>query len=267
MEVVEFIFENIVVFQVVSCLYDVSLGAACCYGALKWRRGLMTTVAIGWGIFIGFGLAIPMAFYGNADPSILLVLPAIGMIVLPILTYKIAGVNRFILGYIVSSKLFFMATTVMAKNGDIEILTALLFPLIGGAVIGLVLMAWTQIRVSAFVFGCTFIGASGIAPNISKLINGTLFTATRDISFLFDPIDTFFAFFGVELTDQWTLGAMIVLMVIFGYRQIRTMQRKGIPLDTPLIGFEVPEDKGRNGRVYMDRNSNSDDKNNHIDTM
>ena len=126
--------------------------------------------------------------------------------------------------------------------------------------IGLVLMAWTKIRVSAFVFSCTFIGASGIAPNISKLINGTLFTATGDFSFLFDPIDTLFAFFGIELTDEWTLGAMIVLMVIFGYRQNRTLKRKGIPLDAPLIGFEVPEDKGKNGRIYVGEN-------NHIDTM
>lgn len=260
MEVVEFVFENIVIFQVISCLYDIALGAACCYGALKWRRGLITTVAIGWGFFLGFGLAIPMVFYGDAHPSLLLLLPAIGMILLPILTYNIAGVNRFMLGYIVSSKLFFMATTVMAKNGGIDFLSALLFPLIGGAVIGLVLMAWTSIRVSAFVFSCTFIGASGIAPNISKLINGTLFAATRDFSFLFNPIDTFFAFFGVELTDEWTLGAMIVLMVIFGYYQIRTMKRKGIPLNAPLIGFEVPEDKGENGRIYVGRN-------NYIDTM
>ena len=184
------------------------------------------------GHFLGFGLAIPMVFYGDANPSFLLLLPAIGMILLPILTYNIAGVNRFILGYIVSSKLFFMATTVMAKNGDIDVLSALLYPLIGGAVIGLVLMAWTKIRVSAFVFSCTFIGASGIAPNISKLINGTLFTATGDFS----------------------------LMVILGYRQIRTMKRKGIPLDAPLIGFEVPEDKGKNGRIYVGEN-------NHIDTM
>lgn len=260
MEVVEFIFENIVIFQVVSSLYDIALGAACCYGALKWRRGLITTVAIGWGIFLGFGLAIPMVFYGDANPSLLLLLPAIGMILLPILTYNIAGVNRFILGYIVSSKLFFMATTVMVKNGDIDFLSALLYPLIGGAMIGLVLMAWTSIRVSAFVFSCTFIGASGIAPNISKLINGALFAATRDFSFLFNPIDTFFAFFGVELTDEWTLGAMIVLMVIFGYHQIRTMKRKGIPLNAPLIGFEVPEDKGKNGRIYMGKGE-------HIDTM
>lgn len=260
MEVVEFIFENIVVFQAFSYLYDIALGAACCYGALKWRRGLMTTVSIGWGIFLGFGLAIPLVFYGDANSSLLLLLPAIRMVLLPILTYSIAGVNRFILGYIVSSKLFFMATTVMAKNGDIAPISALLYPLIGGAAVGLVLMAWTRIRVSAFVFGCTFIGASGIAPDISKLINGTLFTATRDFSFLFDPIDTFFAFFGIELTDEWTLRVMIVLMVVLGYRQIRTMKRKGIPLNAPLIGFEVPEDKGKNGRIYLNRES-------YIDTM
>lgn len=154
MDVLEFILENIVIFKIISCLYDVVLGVACCYGALKWRRGLITTVSVGWGIFIGFGLAIPLIYYGDANPSLLLLLPAIGMILLPILAYNVAGVNRFILGYIVSSKLFFMVTTVMMKNGSIDILSALLYPLIGGAVIGLILMAWTRIRVSAFVFSC-----------------------------------------------------------------------------------------------------------------
>ena len=259
MDVLEFILENIVIFKIISCLYDVVLGVACCYGALKWRRGLITTVSVGWGIFIGFGLAISLIYYGGANPSLLLLLPAIGMILLPILTYNVAGVNRFILGYIVSSKLFFMVTTVMMKNGSIDILSALLYPLIGGAVIGLILMAWTRIRVSAFVFSCTFIGASGIAPNISKLINGTLFTATRNFSFLFNPIDALFALFGIELTDEWTLVAMIVLMVVFGYRQIRTMKREGIPMNAPLIGFEVPEDKEKNGRIYKDKS--------YIDTM
>lgn len=260
MEVLEFFFGNAVIFQVISFLYDITLGAACCFGALKWRRGLITTASIGWGIFLGFGFAILLIEYVDASLDLLLLFPIIGMILLPILAYNIAGVNRFVLGYIVSSKLFFMATTVIAKNGDMDILSALLYPLIGGTVIGLILMAWTKIRVSAFVLGCTFIGASEIAPNISKLINGTLFSATGDISFLFDPIDALFAVFGIELTDGWTLGAMIVLMVIFGYRQIRTMKRKGIPLDAPLIGFEVPEDKGKNGRIYAGENS-------HIDTM
>lgn len=103
MEVLEFFFGNAVIFQVISFLYDITLGAACCFGALKWRRGLITTASIGWGIFLGFGFAILLIEYVDASLDLLLLFPIIGMILLPILAYNIAGVNRFVLGYIVSA--------------------------------------------------------------------------------------------------------------------------------------------------------------------
>ena len=117
-------------------------------------------------------------------------------------------------------------------------------------------MAWTKVRISAFVLGCSFIGASEIAPVVSEWMNRLLYTVTGNTTYLYDPIDILFALIKVELTDQWTLIAMIVLMAWGGYKQIQRIKANGIPLDTPLIGFETP--KGKNGRIYT--------KNGHIDT-
>lgn len=249
------IFSRLLVFQFVLDLIKVTVGAGLCFGALKWRRGLLTSTAIYWGIFLG--LIVSMLFIDTIELGGIIAFVAIGAILIPILTYTIPGVNRFVLGFLVSSKLFFMLTTVLAKSGDMDIEEAIVLPLVAGTIVGLCLMAWTRVRVSAFVLGCTFIGASEIAPVISEWINRILYAATGDFQYLFDPIDILFALFKIELTDTWTLIAMVVLMIWGGYKQISNIKANGISLDTPLIGFEMP--KGKNGRIYT--------KDGYIDTL
>lgn len=249
------ILSRLLAFQIVIDLISVTIGAGLCFGALKWRRGLLTTTAIAWGFFLGLIAALFVGEAAGEVGAILCIL--IGTIGLPILTYTSPVVNRFVLGFLVSNKLFFMVTTPLAKNGAIGIEEAIIIPLVAGTVVGIVLMAWTKMRVSAFVLGCTFIGASQIAPIVSEWANRILYGITGDIGYLFDPIDIIFALFKIELTDWWTLGAMVLFMSLGAYQQIKNMKEKGIPLDTPLIGFESPT--GPNGRVYT--------RNGHIDTM
>jgi len=213
----------------------------------------LTSTAIGWGGLLGLVIAVFLAEIGGGTGALFGFL--IGLIGLPILTYTIPGVNRFILGFLVSCKLFFMATTVLMKNGTMDIGMAFALPLVAGTLTGLCLMAWTKVRVSAFVLGCNFIGASEVAPAASDLINHILFSVTGDYSILFDPYDLFFALFKVELTDGWTLLAMILLMIWGIYKQIKSLNEHNIPLDTPLIGFESPF----NGRIYT--------KDGYIDTI
>ena len=50
----EEILARLLVFQIVIDLISVTVGAGLCFGALKWRRGLLTTTAIAWGLFLGF---------------------------------------------------------------------------------------------------------------------------------------------------------------------------------------------------------------------
>lgn len=249
MEFIEGIFSNLLVFQIITDLIKVTIGAGLCFGALKWRRGLLTATSIAWGFFLGLLIAIIVREMIDVAGALICVI--VGMIGLPILTYTIPGVNRFILGFLVSSKLFFMLTTVLAKDGTIEPEYTVIVPLLAGIVIGLGLMAWTRMRVSAFVLSCTFIGASEIAPVISEWINRISFSVTGDIGYLFDPIDLFFALFKIELTDKWMLISMVILMIWGGYNQIGRLKDQGIPLNTPLIGFEVP--RADNGKIYTSK--------------
>ena len=235
---------RLLVFQVVIDLIKVTVGAGLCFGALRWRRGLLSATASYWGVFLG----VILAFLVDGGIEQIIIFALIGLVLFPIITYTIPGVNRFVLGFLVSSKLFFMLTTVLAKAGDMGIESAVILPLVAGTVVGLFLMAWTQVRVSAFVLGCTFIGASEIAPVISEWINRILFAATENYFYLFDPVDLLFSLFRIELTDTWTLIAMVVLMIWGGYKQITTLKANGIPLDTPIIGFEVP--RSDNGKLY-----------------
>ena len=134
---------------------------------------------------------------------------------------------------------------------------AILTPVIVGAIVGLFLMAWTRMRVSAFVLSCSFLGASEIAPVVSEWINRILYSTTGNYRYLFDPIDIMFALLRIELTDTWMLIAMIVFMTWGGYKQIQNLKANNIALDTPIIGFEVP--KSDNGKIYT--------KDETIDTM
>ena len=246
MEMIEWVISNLIIFEIVTNLIEVTIGAGMCFGALKWKKGLLTTTAIGWGFFLGGIMAIITSdFLGTTGVIVCIIF---GIIALPILTYTVSGVNRFMLGFLVGCKVFFMLTTVLAKKYIMEVSTALILPLVAGVVIGIILMAWTKIRISAFVLGCSFIGASGIAPILSKWVNRIVFSITGDVSYLFDPIDLIFGIFKIELTDGWTLFFLLVFMITGAYIQIRNIKRANIPLDMPLIAYESTMRK--NGRIY-----------------
>lgn len=239
---------NLLVYQIIIDLFKITIGSGLCFGALKWRRGLLTTTAIVWGCLIGAGIGIGCVYADLVEIEGIIIMTLIGAIVFPVLTYTIAGINRFVLGFLVGSKLLFMLTTVLAKGGDMEITTALTLPLLLGTIIGVFLMAWTRMRVSAFLLSCTFVGASEIAPVISEWINRIMYGITGNYSYLIDPIDLLFALFKIELTDVWTLISMIVLMAFGCYAQFQRLKAKGLSADMPIIGFEVPREK--NGTIY-----------------
>ena len=53
MEFLDMVLGNLVVFQIVTEIIQATIGVGMCYGALKWRKGLLTTTAIGWGFVLG----------------------------------------------------------------------------------------------------------------------------------------------------------------------------------------------------------------------
>lgn len=246
MDFISAVLSNLLLFEIVTDLFAVTLGAGLCFGALKWRRGLLTGTAIGWGLVLGVLMAVVVGELLGGVGALVCILA--GVIGLPILTYRVPAVNRFVLGFLVCSKLLFMVTTVMMKGGALPIDLALAAPLIIGAVAGLVLAAWTGMAVSSFVLACSFIGASGIAPVVAKWVNRILFSATGDMGFLIDPLDILFALFRIELTDLPTLICMVGFMAWGVYRQIRQLQENKIPLDTPVISTEYNK---RNGKLCI----------------
>lgn len=229
----------ITIFQVVTDIYDLFIGSALVFGALKWRKGLLTTLAVYWGIVLGTLSGLFISFLFDVSLLVLILTIMIGAIIFPTLTYCVPAVNRFVLGFLVTMKLLYMVTTYLCKNGNMEFETAIVLPLIMATLIGIVFMILRQLSVLPFALGCVFLGASQIAPTVSKYINQVIFGITHDYSLLFDPIDFIFALFKIELTDGWTLLFMIVFMCVGVPLKIKDIKRQGYDYSTPIITFET----------------------------
>ena len=119
--------EYLAIFQIATDIYDLLIGSALIYGALKWRKGLLSTTACYWGIVLGFAGGGIIA-YALDMPAVIFITIIIGAIVFPIMTYLIPAVNRFVLGFIVTMKLLYMLTTYLCKEGIMEFSVALILP-------------------------------------------------------------------------------------------------------------------------------------------
>lgn len=240
-------FEYLAIFQIATDIYDLLIGSALIYGALKWRKGLLSTTACYWGIVLGFAGGGIIA-YALDMPAVIFITIIIGAIVFPIMTYLIPAVNRFVLGFLVTMKLLYMLTTYLCKEGIMEFSVALISPLIIATVLGVLFMIMREMSVLPFALGCVFIGASQLAPTIAKYINQFIFGITQDFSLLFDPIDFIFALFKIELTDGWTLLLMIIFMVCGLPIQLGYIKKQGYDYDTPLIVFET-DNEDMHGKI------------------
>lgn len=238
----------ITIFQIVSDLFDLLVGSSLIFGALKWRKGLLSATAFYWGVILGFVSGFFITYTFDLSSITILITTGIGAIVFPVLTYCIPAVNRFVLGFIVIMKLLYMLTTVLCKEGEMDFISALTIPLIIGTIAGLIFMVLEQLSVLPFVLGCVFIGASQLAPTMAKYINQFVFGITHDYSLLFDPIDFIFAIFKIELTDGWTLLLMILFMCIGVPIHLNSIKKQGYNYDTPIIVFET-DDTDMHGKI------------------
>lgn len=242
------LFGNIAIFQIVTDIYDIFIGSALVFGALKWRKGLLTTTAFYWGLVLGFLCGILMFFFLDSDIAITILTTIVGAVIFPILTYCIPAVNRFVLGFIVTIKLLYMLTTYWCKNGNMGFETAIIMPPIIAIILGVVFALLRQLSVLPFSLACVFLGASQLAPTIAKYVNQIIFGITQDYSLFFGPIDIIFALLKIELTDGWTLLFMIVLMCIGLPVQLNFIKEQGYTYDTPIIVFET-KDSNMHGKI------------------
>lgn len=138
------------IFQIVTDIYDMLIGSALVFGALKWRKGLLATTAFYWGLVLGFLSGVFIAFSLDSEITVVILTTIIGAVIFPILTYCIPAVNRFVLGFLVSMKLLYMLTTHLCKNGSMEFETAIVMPLLIAAILGLIFAVWHQLSVLPF---------------------------------------------------------------------------------------------------------------------
>lgn len=239
----------IIIFQVVTDIYDLFVGSALTFGALKWKRGLLTATAFYWGLVLGVLSGVFICSVFDTTPVIILISLIIGAIVFPILTYHIPTVNRFVLGFLVTMKLLYMFTTYLFKNGSMELGMALVVPLIFATLFGIIFMLLRRLSVLPFSLGCVFLGASQIAPTIAKYINQFIFGITHDYALVFDPVDFLFAFLKIELTDGWVLLLMLLFMCIGLPIQLNSIKKQGYTYDTPIIVFET-DDSDKHGKIF-----------------
>ncbi len=241
------IISTIALVEIILDLLKGTMGIGMCFFALKWRRGLMTTTAVGWGVFLG-----AIAGYYAADISdslvTIIIFMGIGAIVLPILTYNIPGVNRFMIGYIVFMKIAYMFTTELFRRGSTDWFGILLLPMIIGAIGGVILAAWVDVPVSAFVLACAFFGASEAAPIIAKYINYVGYGITQDVNWLIDPLGIIMKLFSIELSDIPTLVSLLILMGFGIPMQLQIIKNQGYSYSIPLIVFET-DNKSEHGKI------------------
>lgn len=238
----------ITIFQIVTDIYDLLVGTALVYGALKWKKGLITTTAFYWGIVLGFLSGILIAISLGSDIGLVVVTTLIGAVVFPVLTYCVPAVNRFVLGFIVTMKLLYMLTTYLCKKGSMQVEIAIMLPLVVAAILGVIFALLRQLSVLPFALACAFLGANQVAPTIAKYVRQFIFGITHDYSLLFEPVDFVFALFKIELTDGWTLLFMIILMCVGLSVQLKYIKQQGYTYDTPIIVFET-DDSNMHGKI------------------
>lgn len=243
----EFI-QYVAIFEVVFTIFDLLIGAGLTFGALKWRKGLLSTVAFYWGLVLGFLAGALLVYMFDLNVVIAAISTLAGGIVFPILTYRIAAVNRFVLGFVVTMKLLYMLTTHLFKKDIMSFGTAIIMPLLVAVILGVIFALLRQMSVLPFSLACVFMGASLIAPKLAKYMNQFIFGITHDYSLLFDPVDFIFALFKIELTDGWTMLFMLILMAIGIPRQLNYIKRRGYTYDTPIIAFET-DDPNMHGKI------------------
>lgn len=243
--------EGLIAYEIVFQIIDLAFGTWICFGALKWRKGLLTKVALCWGFILGVLFGILSLFIID-DDYLFYICIFVGVILFPILTYTVPCVNRFTLGFVVITKLAFMCTTVIWKNGGMEIDKMFIDAALVGLIAGLIFAAWSEMAVGPFVLACAFLGASEAAPIIAKWINQFLFSITGDTSYLFDPLDFLFSLLKIELTDFWTLLAMVILMFLGVIKQLSSVKAQGYSYNTPIIAYET-NNPNEHGKIYPEK--------------
>ena len=208
--------------DIFAIIQTVSSAVMCVYG-YKWSRGLIAVMSSYIGTVIGIIICYFLA--NSVGFGIITIIPfcAAGF---SAYAYKNVKLNHFLAGFLLGTKISFMVLMKMAESGMIDDIGWLfILPIIIGAGAGELSSAMFS---GYIVLACTaFLGAIELVPRIFKIINGTLFAATGDLSFIFDPISSLLSIFGIESLSGGEVIGIIAVTIGSFYSQKALAEKQG----------------------------------------
>lgn len=219
------------ILNVLTIIQMVTSAVMCVYG-YKWSKGLIAIMSLDMGVVIGFLLSI-LFIQEGAGLGVLIIIPicAAGF---SGLAYKNITFNHFLAGFLLAIKVSFMIVTKMYEHGMVEDIGWLfVMPVIIGAVAGI---ASCTVFTGYIVLAClAFWGAIEFVPKMFELINGTLFVATGDIGYIFDPISLVLSLFGIEIPSGGEVFFILILSGVSFYLQKVRAEQAGIDLSRKIV--------------------------------
>lgn len=213
-------------------IQTITSAVMCVYG-YKWRKKLIAIMSLYIGVTIGLVIAY-FLLEGGAGLGCLWIIP-ICAVTFAGSAYKIVRLNHFSAGYLVSIKISYMVLYTLMDKGMMKanISVLLVAPIIIGFIAGLIIVSVYNNYV--IILCLAFIGATEFVPKVVQFFNKTLFVATGDLSFIFDPVDYILGVFGI---DTVSFIEAIGILAVFGlsfWWQRNTVTANGINLSDAVI--------------------------------
>lgn len=179
----------------------------------KWSKQLIAIASLYIGSVLGIGVTVLLLKFGVGLVA-LWAIPIITIIVID-LAYKSIIVNHFIAGFLLSIKLAFLF--IMTVNQISYVIPAdmfLILPILIGIIAGIFVVIKAN---NSIVLLCiSFIGVTEFVPKLFDMANKTLFAATGDINFIFNPQSFILGLIGIDIPSVFE-GIVIVLAFIASY--------------------------------------------------
>ncbi len=204
----------------------------CLYG-YKWSKGLIAIMSAYIGFTLG-GIIAYLLLNVGVGYECLWIVP-ICTIAFAVSAYNVVWLNHFSAGYLLVIKICYMILYTLMDNGifDADIKVLLITPLVIGFFAGIIICSVYNNYV--VILCMSFIGATELVSKIIDIANKTLFVATGDISFIFNPIDFILEIFGIEtISFIEVIGILVVFGLSFGWQR-KLMIDNGIDLSKDTI--------------------------------
>lgn len=208
-------------------------GAVMCVFGYKWRKGLISIMAMYIGLFLGV-LAFYLVASSGMDAGIGLVLCLVITVGFTTAAYKNVTLNHFLTAFLVGIKLFTMFLYFLMEQGIIEygwslIVVPVLLSLVGA------IYVCQRFTYMAVVCCTAYIGAVEVSLSLSKLINGTLFSLTGDFGYLFDPVSFVLGLLGIDIPSGIEIVLIIVIFVVGAWYQRKKLIENNIDLSNVVV--------------------------------